>query len=285
MTLMLDKFYYKIYKNQKIPSKFKEEDLEYVVNYKPRPSDRFVVTYPKCGTSWTQQIIRLILNSGKLEDNDKSFFDRYFFERVGPKFWTNYNSDTSVRPEDPVIIKSHLNHHLLPYNTEAKYLMVLRNPKDVCVSLYYHCIQNDRYFDDFHDFFKYFISGNVSFGDYFEYVLGYWQHRYSNFTFLVYEQMLRQLKDSVVKIAEFLGEKYVNELFENNEKLLNDIIKGSTFDRMKEFHENDFHFRKGIAGDWKTHLTEEESDLIDGRVEEVFSGTGLELLWKEEMKW
>ncbi len=33
----------------------------------PRPSDVFVVSYPKSGTTWTQQIIKLIWNNG-IED-------------------------------------------------------------------------------------------------------------------------------------------------------------------------------------------------------------------------
>ncbi len=38
---------------------FKREDIEFALNYKPENSDKFLVTYPKCGTTWTQQIMCL----------------------------------------------------------------------------------------------------------------------------------------------------------------------------------------------------------------------------------
>jgi hypothetical protein len=43
--------------------------------------------------------------------------------------------------------------------------------------------------------------------------------------------------------------------------------------------------RKGIVGDWKSLFNKSQSDLIDEKVTKLFTGTGLEKLWIEEMKW
>ncbi|KAG0418491.1 hypothetical protein HPB47_004839 [Ixodes persulcatus] len=46
-------------------SKFFDEDtLRSALSYEPRPEEIFIVTYPKCGTTWTQYIVHSILNDG-----------------------------------------------------------------------------------------------------------------------------------------------------------------------------------------------------------------------------
>jgi hypothetical protein len=176
----------------------------------------------------------------------------------------------------------------MPYNKSAKYLCVFRNPKDVCVSYYHHIRERIEKFDaDFHNFFHYWINGEIAEGDYFEHVLSLWSHRFDdNFSYLVYEQMKKNPRDAVLKIGEFLGEQFVVKLKENNELILNKVIENSTFELMKASgnHET-YHVRKGIVGDWKNHLNKDESDLVDQKVREMFGGTGLDELWIEEMKW
>ena len=55
---------YQIVKNIKFPLGFNIENIEFAFNYMSTKDDIFVVTYPKCGTHWTFQIIYLILNDG-----------------------------------------------------------------------------------------------------------------------------------------------------------------------------------------------------------------------------
>jgi hypothetical protein len=58
------------------------------------------------------------------------------------------------------------------------------------------------------------------------------------------------MKDSVLKIAEFLGEEFVFKLKDNNEFILNKVIENSTIDAMKSTMSFDsLFFRKGIVGD------------------------------------
>jgi len=72
------------------------------------------------------------------------------------------------------------------------------------------------------------------------------------------------------------------------EKLvLNKILESSTISAMKDSLGQDFSYaiRKGIVGDWRNHFNKTESDLVDEKVTKLFTGTGLEMLWTEEMKW
>ncbi len=44
---------------------FRVEELEELVTTFPvRPDDVFICTYPKCGTTWMQQICHLLVNGG-----------------------------------------------------------------------------------------------------------------------------------------------------------------------------------------------------------------------------
>jgi hypothetical protein len=59
---------------------FKREDIEFTLNYKPGNCEKLLVTYPKCGTTWTQQIMCLIINDGILQNNDREFILNLFLE-------------------------------------------------------------------------------------------------------------------------------------------------------------------------------------------------------------
>ncbi len=59
---------------------FKREDIKFALNYKPENCEKLLVTYPKCGTTWTQQIMCLIINDGILQNNDSEFILNLFLE-------------------------------------------------------------------------------------------------------------------------------------------------------------------------------------------------------------
>ena len=50
----------------------REESSEYGRGFKPRPSDVFIVTYPKCGTTWMTQICHMLrggdMNFGEITE-------------------------------------------------------------------------------------------------------------------------------------------------------------------------------------------------------------------------
>lgn len=62
---------------------------------------------------------------------------------------------------------------------------------------------------NFDDYFELFMDGKVDFGDYFDNLLSWYEHRNdSNVLFITYEQMKKDPKTYILKIAEFMGEKY-----------------------------------------------------------------------------
>jgi hypothetical protein len=43
--------------------------------------------------------------------------------------------------------------------------------------------------------------------------------------------------------------------------------------------------RKGVVSDWKNNFNKAESNLVDEKVRQLLTRTGLENLWVEDMKW
>ena len=182
------------------------------------------------------------------------------------------------------VVKTHLPFNLQPYHSKAKYLIVLRNSKDVCVSYYHHCRKSKSHFDgDFHAFFDIWIKGEVPFGDYFDHVLSWWRHKHDdNVTIIVYEDMKKNPRESVLNIAKFLGDDYVQKLIKN-EKMIDVILERSSVSFMKKEMKFDFLVRKGVTGDWKNYFTEEESQMVNDMYDRKFKGTGIEQLWSDVM--
>ena len=96
--------------------------IESVKRLQLYPDDIWLSTYPKCGTTWTQQILRSLLDKG---DQDKKIDDAIPWLEAA-------NGDVRLYPlniEDiklPRALKSHMPYDLmprgLPCNTPGKYI-------------------------------------------------------------------------------------------------------------------------------------------------------------------
>ncbi|XP_071038543.1 sulfotransferase 1C2A isoform X2 [Parasteatoda tepidariorum] len=301
----------------RIPGGFSEEAFRSALAYKPRSDDLFIVTYPKCGTTWIQHIIGSILREGKPFQTILEFLlDTPFLEMTG--------AEAAKTMKRPGAIKMHLPFHMTPYSSNAKYIYIARNPKDCLVSFYHHTKGNPVYkFEDgnFDDFFELFMKGEVDCGDYFDTLLSWYEHRNDpNVLFLTYEQLKEDARTCILKIAEFMDPKY-KEMLDKNEKILEDVIYHSSFafmkkhlhkllteiaDIPKELIDNnpdippglrellqssqiksdgtkmDF-VRKGIVGDWKNYFSPAQNARLQKKYEERTIGTNIPELWKDAM--
>lgn len=64
----------------------------------------------------------------------------------------------------PRLLKSHLKMSMLPtrlFDSKAKVIYVVRNPKDAAVSFYHFCLKLPTYplYKDWSEFFEYFCDG------------------------------------------------------------------------------------------------------------------------------
>ena len=138
--------------------------LNSVIKYKS--TDILIVTYPKCGTTWTEQTVLLMLNLAQgvaLDPESKNTYrpgqnvigkiwpeacvDQQSLKMLpGPEFQLLTLQEFEDAPS-PRVIKSHAPLSLLlGTNGEGidrlpsgiKVIVVARNPLDACVSSYYH---------------------------------------------------------------------------------------------------------------------------------------------------
>lgn len=279
------------------------------LRYKPREDDMFVVTFPKCGTTWTQHIAHLIFHKGVPPKSTVDFL-------TSSPFLEMFGSEALELMERPGLIKSHLPYHMMPYHPSAKYIYVCRNPKDVCVSFFYHTRGFAAY--DFvngtlEDFFEVFLEGKNEHGDYFDNVLSWYEHRNDpNVLFIHYEDMKVEPTKYVLEIAKFLDENEHSTLLDRPD-ILRGIVAQSDIKAMRIYSEANFNdfiknplqgeyvpagwkllhdddvtcpssatfTRKGIVGDWSTHFSPQMNARLEEKIILKLSHTEIVDVWRK----
>jgi hypothetical protein len=120
-------------------------------------------------------------------------------------------SDESVWQNCPTklrVIKTHVGFANLVYRPEAKYIWVVRDPKDVFVSGYHFIKKNvlGRLMPTPEQWLNLFLSPDAPEGPWAEHVDGGWRARQqANVLFLTYEEMKADLPAAAQKIARLMG--------------------------------------------------------------------------------
>ncbi|KAM7171976.1 sulfotransferase 6B1-like [Macrochelys suwanniensis] len=240
-----------------------------------RQDDVLLASYPKCGSNWTQHILNDFINA--LPNNKEvSQLERFHvleFE-MSEKFQKIKNAPS------PRMFCTYLHYDDIPkavFENKVKVLVVLRNPKDAAVSYYHFYNKNPGLpnVSSWDEFFQKFMSGEVTWGSYFDHALSWNKHMAEeNIMIITYEEMKENLPRGVKQIAEFLG-------FSLPEEKIRSIAENATFQSMsnksQETHGRfaPMLFRKGDVGDWKNLFTETQSQEMDAKFEECLAGTKL----------
>ncbi|KAI1294736.1 Sulfotransferase 1C2 [Halotydeus destructor] len=271
----------------KFPIDVPEDQARQGLNYVAHPEDVFLCSYPKCGSTWMVQIVLKLLASSNNEDSQKLDSNTLQFLEQGV-----------IPATGPVVVKSHFPFNVQPSNPHNKYIVVLRNAKDACVSYYFHKKLIPQYSETFktytmQDHIQAFLDGDLTRGSYFDWVLSWWAQKDNlNIKFFLYEDMKTKPKEAIVDVAKFLGLEDVAE----DETLVNSVLEYTSFSalkgpinawmkqsaeaRTKKAYDGEFTFlRKGEIGDYKNHFTAEENEAYNKFIAEKFGGTGLEHLW------
>lgn len=168
------------------------------LDYQPQATDVFIVTPPKCGTTWMQQIVHGLRTRGSMD------FDEIC--RVVP--WLHMAHDCGMDIYAPQAARPHAFKTHLPLGENpqgGKYIVILRNPHDALLS----------HFLFFEGFF--FEKGSIDLetfaGEFyfprraiFNHILALWPRRNDRDVLpLCFENMKTDLPGTVERVAEFIG--------------------------------------------------------------------------------
>ncbi|XP_034028611.1 cytosolic sulfotransferase 3-like [Thalassophryne amazonica] len=269
---------------------FFTDNWEKVQNFKTRPDDILIATYPKAGTTWVSYVLDLLF-FGKISPERQTYIPIH--ERVPflEMFVPSVRSGTDVADAlttTPRLIKTHLPVQFVPksfWEQKCRIVYMARNAKDSAVS-YFHFGRMNRGQPepgDWNAFLNSFVEGKVVFGSWYDHVNGWWEKKqtYSNLHYMFYEDMIEDFGREIDRLCSFLS---LSPSAEEKEK----VMMGTKFENMKQNKMANYStieimdqtvspfMRKGKVGDWKTHFTVAQNEMFDEDYKQKMKNPALE---------
>lgn len=266
------------------------DDVDQIYDLEIRDSDVFVVTYPKSGTIWMQQILLLLEAKGNVTAVNK--FSNYSNADLVPWLEVSGTREAFITAPSPRFRVSHLLHQFMPSalrQKRGKVIYIVRNPKDVLVSYFYFhklatMLETPK---DFDEFFEKFLRGDVFGGRWFDHIKTWYSQKDNmNILFITYEEMIQNLRSAVERIALFLDKELTDEQIAR-------VVEHSTFKNMRKIPQANYEqvsddllnhhagtfMRKGTIGDWKNHFTVTQSERFDEAFQKEMKDFPLSFIW------
>ncbi len=264
--------------------------------YEPRDGDVIIATAPKVGTTWTQQIVSLLV-----------------FQSPEPRAlwnlspWVDATFQMPLEVVLPLIeaqthrrfLKTHLPLDALPIYDEVKYLHVARDGRDACMSFLNHYNSmlpetwamldaagiadetigrpSPRPPKTAREFFRYWIADDDSDTAmmsryFFQLERSFWEERKRpNVLMVHFNDLKKDLSGEMKRIGAFIGIETPDDLWPN-------LVEAATFDAMKRngeailagveraFHKGHETFlHKGTNDRWRGVLNEDDLALYEER--------------------
>ncbi|KAJ4707235.1 Sulfotransferase [Melia azedarach] len=262
--------------------------------------DILLASSMKTGTTWLKALIPSIMHCNGEEDSDDDDDSNDPLLRNHPNalmpsivqiFQENPNPYLSGMCS-PRLFRAHLPYAMLPESVKTsgcKIVYITRNPKDTFVSLWHFsnaARTPEKGPSPLNKAFESFCKGVHPFGPFHDHVLEYWKEsvkKSEKILFLKYEDLKRDTRGQLKKLASFLGRPFVKE------SELDKVIRRCSLERLKNLEvnkngvdnllgiANSLYFRRGTVGDWKNSLSTEMKERLDNITKMKLEGSGLDL--------
>ncbi|XP_029000703.1 sulfotransferase family 5A, member 1 [Betta splendens] len=268
-----------------------QDSLQRALEFQFEDTDILIVSYPKSGTTWMQEIVTLVSSRGDphLSNTIPNWTRAPWLEHY---YSAEVLEASSLAPR---VITTHLPHHLLGpalQGSKAKVIYVSRNPKDVAVSFYhFHKVAHFLpEFGSFTEFLHRFLEGTLHFGSWFDHVKGWASPAaaVSNRLHVTYEEMSLDLLGAIKRVSSFLQCPLVEEELNNcgrhcsfNSMKKNKMVNYTSVPEEVMDHSKGSFMRKGKIGDWKNTFTEEQSQYLEDILSSKMEDCPLEFVWEE----
>ncbi|XP_045478185.1 sulfotransferase 1C4-like [Harmonia axyridis] len=271
-------------------------------NFKPRPDDIWLIGYPRSGTTMTQEILYLLGTdldykkaASKIMDDRFPYLEDVLMRSEEDEKLYEELCKKNKEPETPEekaciprykqlekmkerrFIKSHIGFsHLHPQllDVGCKVVFIARNYKDCLVSSFFYPLnEEEKKKNGIYSLWKIEQNDLGILGNHMELLKEAWKRRHNkNLLILFYEEVNKDKRSALQKIAKFLGktltEKDLETLldhidikkFRENKSVNNDHLVASGL-----YVKNDqFSFiRKGKTGGWREMFSKEMNEEIN----------------------
>lgn len=273
-----------------------------------RDDDVWIATFPKCGTTFMEQIVLLLRNGGDADALDVPMHNNYSSKTRQGKVWAEQRvrvhpdltdalgpphmrekmslDDFAAMPAGRTL-KTHAPRSLFldtrpvsppslaasgrpePIANGTRVIYVSRSPADACVSAYYHAANPHRLGWPFDAWAKLWLSGLFEHGRWSDHVAGWRAEASQN------PQQVLWVRYEDLKARPHQEVTRIATFLgiEADEALVHRVVVGSGFERMKaRAGPKAYFFRKGVVGDAARHFSPGLYDEFAAELREQMRG-------------
>lgn len=255
--------------------------------------ETYIISFPKCGRTWLRLMLGFALNeyfSINLPLDSDALLYLEKLAQLNPRM-----PEIKLEHDDDAFFKKpeELDQSKLSYS-KAKIIFLVRDPRDVVVSAYFHKLKRRNFLPEDatripYSFYEGELSSfirerNGSLATLIEYY-NVWarnRHFFSSFLLLRYEDMTHDSRQQLQRVLHFVGLSNIGD------ELINRAVQFASFENMREMEsknifnseilktsdvtDNDsFKTRKGKVGGYVDYLTVEDIEFINSEISEKLS--------------